>query len=128
MLTYFDYTKPMVIQTNASEYGLGLIQDGRPITFTSKTLINIETRYANIEQECLSVCFGLEKFHTYVYGRHIAVHNNHKPLEMIQKKTIHTAYPNLQRMLLQLQKYDYTTQYKPGKEMVLADHLSCFPS
>ena len=26
-----------------------------------------------------------------------------------------------------MQKFDYTIQYKPGKEMVLADHLSHFP-
>ena len=31
-------------------------------------------------------------------------------------------------MLLRLQCYDYTLLYKPGKEMVLADHLSRFPS
>ena len=31
-------------------------------------------------------------------------------------------------MLLYLQKYDYTIQYKPGKEKVLVDHLSYFPS
>ena len=129
-LAYFDCTKPVVIQTDASEYGLGaaLLQDGWPIAFASKTLTDIETWYANIEQECLSVCFGLEKFHTYIYGRHVAVHNNHKPLEMIQKKPIHNAPPCLQKMILCLQKYDYTIQYKPGKEMVLADHLSRFPS
>ena len=47
---------------------------------------------------------------------------------MIQKNTIHAAPPHLQRMLLCLQKYDYTIVYKPGKEMVLADCLSRFPS
>ena len=31
-------------------------------------------------------------------------------------------------MLLCLQNYDYTIVYKPGKEMVLADHLSQFPT
>ena len=35
--------------------------------------------------------------------------------------------PRLQQMLLHIQKFDYTIQYKPGKEMVLADCLSCFP-
>ena len=129
-LAYFDCTKPVVIQTDASEYGLGaaLLQDGRPIAFASKTLTDVETRYANIERECLSVCFGLEKFHTYVYGHHITVQNDHKPLEMIQKKPIHAAPPHLQHMLLCLQKYDYTIVYRPGKEMVLADRLSRFPS
>ena len=125
-LAYFDCTKPVVIQTDASEYGLGasLLQDGRPIAFASKTLTDVETRYANVEHECLSVCFGLEKFHTFIYGQHITVQNYHKPLEMIQKKPIHTALLHLQRILWHLQKYDYTIVYKPGKEMVLVDHLS----
>ena len=50
-----------------------------------------------------------------------------KPLKMIQKP-IHAAPPQLQRMLLCLQNYSYTKQNKTGKEMVLADCLSCFPS
>ena len=68
-LTYFDHTKPVVIQTDASEYGLGatLLQEGRPIAFASKTLTDVEARYTNIEAKCLSVCFGLENFiHMYM--------------------------------------------------------------
>ena len=84
--------------------------------------------YMNIERECLSVCYGLEKFHTYVYGKHVTVQNDHKPLEMIQRKPIHAAPPRLQCMLLRLQQYDYTIQYIPGQNMVLADRLSRFPS
>ena len=79
-----------------------------------------------IEQECLSVCFGLEKFRAYLYGRHVIVENDHKPLEMIQHKPIHVAPPRLQQMPLHMQKYDYTIWYKPGKDMVLADCLSHF--
>ena len=119
-----------MIQTDASKSRLGaaLLQGGRPIAFASKTLTDIESRYANIEKECLSVCFGLEKFHTYVYGRHVLIENDHKLLEMIQHKPIHAAPPRLQQMLLHMQKYDYTIVYKPGKDMVLADRLSHFPS
>ena len=119
-----------MIQTEASEFRLGaaLLQGGWPIAFASKTLTDIESHYVNIEREYLSVCFGLEKFHTYIYGRHILIENDHKPLEMIQHKPIHMAPPRLQQMLLHMQKYDYTIVYKPGKDMVLADCLSCFPS
>ena len=74
------------------------------------------------------MCFGLKKFHTYLYGRHVTVQNNHKLLEMTQQKPIHVAPPWLQCILLHMQKYDYTIQYKPGKEMALANCLSCFPS
>ena len=47
---------------------------------------------------------------------------------MIQRKPIQAAPPRLQHMLLKLQKYDYTIQYIPGKDMVLAHRLSRFPS
>ena len=112
---YYDCTKPLILQTDASKYGLGaaLIQNNRLIAFASKTLTNVETRYMNIERECLSVVFGLEKFHTYVYSRHIIAQNDHKPLEMIQRKPIQAALPRLQHMLLKCQKYDYTIQYNP---------------
>ena len=95
-LAYYDRSQPLSIQTDASEYGLGaaLLQNNRPIVFASKTLTDMETRYANIEGECLSVVFGLKKFHTYIYGRHIIVFNDHKPLEMITKKPIHAAPPD----------------------------------
>ena len=44
--------------------------------------------------------------------------------------TNHSKYNTTpsKRMLLCLQKYDYQIQYKSGKEMVLADCLSHFPS
>ena len=115
---------------DTSKYGLvtALLQSGWPIAFTSETLSDVKTHYANIERECLSVCFSLEKFHTYLYGRYVIVQNDHKLLEIIQQKPIHAAPPHLQCMLLQMQKYDYTIQYKPDKEMVLGNCLSCFPS
>ena len=49
-LAYFDCRKPVVIQTDASQYCLGaaLLQDGRPIAFASKTITDTETRYANM--------------------------------------------------------------------------------
>ena len=52
------------------------------MAFVSKTLTPVESRYANIECECLSVVFGLEKFHTYIYGNHVTVYNDHKLLEI----------------------------------------------
>ena len=123
-LAYYDCTKSVVLQTDTSEYGLStaLLQNNKTSAFASKRLTDVENRYANIYRE--SACYGLEKFHTYVYSRHITVQNDHKPLEMIQKKPKNAAPPRLQCMLLRLQKYDYMIQYIPGKNMVLADRLS----
>ena len=92
-LAYYDRSKPVMVQTDASEYWLGaaLIQGSCPIVFTSKTLTDIETCCANIEWECLSVCFGVEKFHIYLYGRYDIEKNVHKLLEMIQHKPVHVT-------------------------------------
>ena len=47
----------MIVQADASLRGLGacLIQDGKPMAFTSKSLTGVESRYANIERELLAV-------------------------------------------------------------------------
>ena len=43
-------------------------------------------------------------------------------------KNLANAPPHLQRMLLELQRYDVTIKYRPGKEMQLADALSRCPA
>ena len=50
-LTYYDISKPVIVQTGTSKYQLGavLTQSSHPIAFSSKTLTDIETHYRNIE-------------------------------------------------------------------------------
>ena len=129
-LIYFDPRKPTTIQVDASSRGLGaaLLQDGRPIAFASKSLTEVERRYANIEREMLAVVFGCKRFHTYVFGKEFSVESDHKPLEMITAKNITSAPPRLQRMLLEVQGYDFKIKYRPGKEVMLADGLSRLPN
>ena len=47
---------------------------------------------------------------------------------MIHQKSLASAPPRLQQMLLQLQRYNVTIKYRPGKEMLLTDALSRCPS
>ena len=94
----------------------------------SKSLTGAESRYANIERELLAVVFACIRFNTYLQGRRFTVQSDHKPLEMIHLKSMHNTPPHLQRMLLQLQKYDMEIKYKPGSEMLLTDALSRCPA
>ena len=55
------------------------------------------------------------------------VESDHKPLEIIVKKPLATVQPRLQKILMRMQKYDYRLEYKPGRELVLPDMLSCAP-
>ena len=120
---------PVEGQGDASSKGLGfvLLQDGRPVTYTSRALTSAEQKYSQIEKELLAQVFGMEQNHQYVYGREITLWTDHQPLVSIATKPLASTPKRLQRLLLRLQSYDVKICYKPGKEiieMVLADTLS----
>ena len=54
-------------QRDASSKGLGfvLLQDGRPVTYTSKALTSAEQKYSQTEKELLAQVFGMEQHHQY---------------------------------------------------------------
>ena len=61
LLTYFDPSKPVVLETDASQIGLGatLLQEGKPVASASKSLTPAEIKYAKM----LSILFGCKKSH-----------------------------------------------------------------
>ncbi|KAL7851899.1 hypothetical protein SRHO_G00176840 [Serrasalmus rhombeus] len=126
-LKLYDVKVHVTLSVDASSEGIGaaVLQDGKPVAYGSHTLTDSQRRYAQIEKELLAIVYGCEKFHQYVYGKEILVESDHKPLETIFKKPLHKAPPRLQRMLLRLQKYIVCVKHKPGKEMHIADTLSC---
>lgn len=126
LLRYFDMNRPVLIQTDSSKDGLGsvLLQDDQPVAFASRALTSAETRYSQIEKELLAIVFAIERFHDYVYGLPVVVHSDHRPLEAILRKDLDKVSPRLQRLRLRLLKYNVEVQYKPGKEMLVADALS----
>ena len=126
-LSYYDVMKPVVIQCDASDSGLGaaLLQNGLPVAYSSRALTSAETNYAQIEKELLAIVFACEKFDQYVYGRDkVHVQSDHKPLEVIFKRPLVTAPKRLQRMLLRLQRYSREVTYVRGSDMYIADTLS----
>ena len=125
-LRFFDDKKPITIQADSSQSGLGacLLQHNAPIAYASRALTPVERRYSQIEKEMLTIVFAAEKFHCYIYGRLVTVHSDHKPLENIFRKPIDGTTARLQRFRLRLLKYDLNVQYVPGVKMFIADTLS----
>ena len=126
VLEYYDVTKPVVIQTDASSKRLGavLLQDGHPIAYASRTMTETQEKYAQIEKELLAVVFACERFHQCIYGKTVEVDYDHKPLESILRNSLTKAPARLHRMLLRLQRYDLNLIYKQGKHLKVADTLS----
>ena len=124
---YYDDNKPIIIQCDASQAGLGacIAQEGKPVAFASRSLFPAEKNYAQIEKELLSIVFACEKFHQYVYCQQtVTVESDHKPLEYIWKKPFSKTPPRLQRLMLRLQPYDLKIKCVPGKYLHMADTLS----
>ena len=126
ILAFYDVNKELTLENDASEYGLGsvLLQEGRPVAFASRSLSSSEMNYAQIEKEMLAITFGLEKFHTYTFGRDVRVITDHKPLTSIMKKPLSKAPKRLQAFLLRTQAYTFELVYKPGQEIPVADTIS----
>ena len=126
VLAIFDSSKEVTIQCDASSFGLGaaLLQEGRPVAFTSRALSATERKYVQLVKETLAIVHACHKFHYYIFGRPVKVESDHKPLQTIFTKPILSAPPSLQTYLLRLQLYDLQVVYKKGTELLLGDTLS----
>ena len=130
VLRLFDPALPVVVSVDASPVGIGavLLQEGQPVAYHSTSLTDTQRRYFQIEKELLAVHFGLLRFAQFVYGQSVIVESDHKPLVGLLDKPIASCSPRIQRMRLQLQRFDFKLVYKPGKELFIADTLSRAPS
>ena len=133
LISYYDPdpSTPTILQCDASKTGIGawLRQSDSQgnehiVAMASRSLTDAESRYSNIERECLAVTYGLEKFEYYLLGRNVTVETDHSPLEQIFKRNINEAPGRLQRLLLRCLRFDVNVQYKPGRSIPVADALS----
>ena len=86
-----------------------------------------EQRYAPIEKEMFGLLFGCELLH----GKSdVTIDTDHKPLEIIMRKPIHTAPMRIQKKMIRLQSYsvvEFNLIYLESKEIGLTDCLSRLP-
>ncbi|GBN42352.1 Transposon Ty3-I Gag-Pol polyprotein, partial [Araneus ventricosus] len=129
VLSFYNKDKMSTISVDASQYGLGavLLQEDHPIAYASSSLTETQQRYSQTEKELLAIVIGCKKFHYYVYGTKFVIETDHKPLIGLLQKPMDKLSPRLQRMVLELFKYNLQLRHVPGKNLYVEDALSRNP-
>lgn len=125
ILSHPNFEKGFELTTDASDYAIGAVlsQNGKPVSFLSRTLNKTEESYATNEKEMLAIIWSLKSLRNFLYGsRKIKIYTDHQPLTYaLSNKNTNSK---LKRWKSILEEYNYELQYKPGKANVVADSLS----
>ncbi len=134
-LLRYDVNADIILSADASTYGLGAVLFQRsadkkikPVSFASRTLSEMEQRYAQIEKEALAITWACEKFDTFLRGRTFEIETDHKPLvPLLSTKNLADIPPRIQHFKMRLMKYRFTIRHTSGKQLYTADFLSRAP-
>ena len=119
-----DFTKTFVLECDASEKGINvvLMQEGRPLAFTSKQLSERNLGKSIYEKEMLAILHAVDLWHPYLLGKRFQIKTDHQNLKYFPEQ--HISSPEQKKWVTKLFGYDYEIIYKKGKDNVVADALS----
>lgn len=123
-----DFSRPFVIQTDASDFGLGAVlsqnfpEGERVVSFISRSLTRSERKFSTTEKECLAVLWAIEKFRPYVEATHFTVVTDH--FALLWLNNLKDPSGRLARWCVKLQQFDFDIIHRRGKDHVVPDALS----
>ena len=127
-----DFNKPFILQTDASECGIGAVlsqldenQKEHPTAFFSKKLLSRKEKFSTIEKECLAIKLACRSFRVYLLGRPYLIQTDHHALEWLDRLKENSAH--LTCWSLALQPFQFKVKHCPGQDNGNADALSQAP-
>ncbi|GBN54808.1 Retrovirus-related Pol polyprotein from transposon 17.6 [Araneus ventricosus] len=124
-----DYKREFIIQTDASDVGMGIVMSQRdekneenPVLYLSKKFTDAERKYGTAEKERAAIIYAIKKLKYYLDGQNFTIQPDHNLLVWL--KTNAGANPRLMRWSLALQPFQYNVIHKSGKKHLNADALN----
>ena len=113
VLAYPDYGKPFILDTDASDFGIGAVlsqkdDEGRErvVAFASRSLTKAERRYCVTRRELLAVVVFTQHFRPYLLGREFILRTDHGSLTWLQ--SFRDPEGQLARWLEKLQQFNFS--------------------
>jgi hypothetical protein len=118
-----DFTKPFIIECDASGDGIGavLMQTGQPLAYLSQGLKGKSLNLSTYEKELLALVMAIRKWRHYLLGHSFKVRTDQQALKYLLEQRIGT--PAQQKWVSKLLGFDFTVEYKKGRENRAADAL-----
>ena len=131
VLTYADFSRPFVLETDASHSGLGAVlsqetETGlRPVAYASRGLRPTErnmSNYSSMKLEFLALKWAMtEKFREYLWGQRCLIYTDNNPLSYLKSAKLGATE---HRWAAQIASFDYDIIYRSGRSNGNADALS----
>ncbi|XP_075775938.1 uncharacterized protein LOC142826874 [Pelodiscus sinensis] len=115
-----DFEKPFLLQTDASEVGLGAVlaqeEEGAeyPVAYLSRKLFPRERNYAVIEKEALAIKWAIDSLRYFLTGNTFTLVTDHAPLRWMQSMKDNNA--RIMRWYLSLQPFRFDIKHRPELE------------
>ena len=109
-----QYNKPLVIETDACELGIGavLTQEGHPLAYISKALGPKNRALSVYEKEYLAILLAVDHWRPYLQFQQFTIRTDQKSLVHLQNQKLHTVWQ--QKALTKLMGLNYNIVYKKG--------------
>lgn len=124
ILALLDFSKVFTVETDASQKGVGpvLMQQGRPISFLSKSLPPRKKGLPTYEKELGALFYAVHKWKTYLLGHPFIIKTNHQSLKYLFEQRVTSMLQH--KWLTKLMGFDYSILYKRGVDNKVAKAFS----
>ena len=125
-LYFMDYKAQIILQTDASDYGIGAylfqIIDGKecPVQFLSKTLAKEQRRWSTPEKEGFAIYYAIMQFKHLLRDCKFTLRTDHRNLIFINEG----GSPKVIRWKMEIQPFDFDLEHIEGAKNIPPDIFS----